>query len=73
MMDAALQQRVLTALRKSPWLFGSIFDFKMEERDRIILQGTVASYFLKQVAQETLRTIEGIPEIQNEVCVMKKG
>lgn len=73
MMDTALQQRVSTALRKNPWLFGSAFDFKMEERNRIILQGTVTSYFMKQIAQETLQTIEGIVEIQNEVFVSEKN
>jgi osmotically-inducible protein OsmY len=37
---------------------------------RVVLRGTVASYYQKQMAQEALRDVEGVNDIENmlEVC-----
>jgi len=43
---------------------------RLEARQgRIILRGTVASYYQKQMAQETLRKIDGVEEIENHLQV----
>lgn len=39
------------------------------ENGAIILRGTVSSYFLKQIAQERIRSIEGVTRIINELEV----
>ena len=36
---------------------------------RVVLQGRVISYFEKQLAQEAVRSIDGISEIENELVV----
>jgi osmotically-inducible protein OsmY len=42
----------------------------LETRDgAVLLRGTVDSYFEKQMAQEALRSVEGITEILNQLEV----
>ncbi|MDO4585746.1 MAG: BON domain-containing protein [Planctomycetia bacterium] len=67
-MDTVLKNRVTNALGKNPYLMGSSLEFKTE-RGQIILEGSVPSFFQKQMAQETLRFIDGITEIKNELKV----
>lgn len=38
----------------------------------IVIRGTVSSYFLKQIAQEQLRSIQGMTHIVNELEVQKE-
>ena len=38
----------------------------------IVIRGTVSSYFLKQIAQEQLRSIQGMTHIVNELVVQKE-
>ena len=35
------------------------------ERGRIVLRGVVRSFYQKQMAQETLRYVDGVEEIEN--------
>lgn len=60
----ALEDRVLTALDDSPYLSRRNFEFQAQD-GRVTLRGTVGSYFHKQMAQETLRRLDGVQEIEN--------
>ena len=45
-------------------------DLHFEHRGRCVtLRGTVESYYQKQMAQETLRRIDGVEEIENRLTV----
>ncbi|MEQ8785796.1 MAG: BON domain-containing protein [Pirellulaceae bacterium] len=56
------------ALAENPYLSGRNVRFETRE-GRIVLRGVVNSYFQKQMAQESLRRIEGVSEIDNELTV----
>ena len=62
-------EQVSSAIQTNPYLAGRKLRFEAGD-GRVVLQGKVASYFQKQMAQEALRRIEGILEIENqlEVC-----
>ena len=63
-----LLHRVDSAIQKSPHLAGR--HLVLETRNgSVVLRGTVDSYFEKQMAQEALRTVEGITEIHNQLEV----
>ena len=69
MTDTVLYDRVNTALERNPYVAGRKLRFETEH-GRITLRGVVQSYFQKQMAQESLRRIEGVQEIFNELEVM---
>ena len=64
-----LTDRIELALQNSPHLGYSKIEI-CQQADQIILKGRVDSYFEKQIAQETLRCVEGVNQIVNklEVC-----
>ena len=63
-----LLHRVDSAIQKSPHLSGR--HFVLETRaGSVVLRGTVDSFFEKQMAQEALRSVEGITDIQNQLEV----
>lgn len=66
--EIPLDDMVLTALSRSPYLAGRNLRFETEE-GRVTLRGVVRTYFQKQMAQEALRRVEGVDEIQNELEV----
>ena len=68
-IEANLESRLLTALSGNPYLAGRTVRLETEE-GRVVLRGTVNSYFQKQMAQESLRRVEGVSEIENELTVM---
>ncbi len=70
-MDSLLRKKVSRAFDKNPYLLGSRLRWELES-GTVVLHGTVPSYFLKQMAQETVRTVEGVSEIQNRVLVSEK-
>jgi osmotically-inducible protein OsmY len=39
------------------------------DQGRVTIEGTVKSFFEKQIAQETLRKIEGVESIENQLEV----
>ena len=39
------------------------------EEDSVVLKGVVRSYYHKQLAQETIRGIDGVETIRNEIIV----
>lgn len=65
----SLQDRVDFAITNSPYLVGRKLRFE-EEQGRVVLRGVVNSFFQKQMAQEALRRVEGVGEIENELEVM---
>jgi len=69
MTETMLKDRVHTALEQSPYVAGRRLRCE-SEHGRITLRGVVQSFFQKQMAQEALRRIEGVQEIQNELEVV---
>lgn len=67
-MDMILQKEVFNALRSNPWLFGAMLRLETKSGN-VILYGTVPSWYQKQMIQETVRGINGVHEIRNEVQV----
>ena len=64
MVDTALEGRVMSALANNPFLPRRQVHFETQQ-GKVVLRGIVGTYYQKQVAQETLRTIEGVHEIEN--------
>ncbi|MEX0793369.1 MAG: BON domain-containing protein [Pirellulaceae bacterium] len=62
------QQEIESALSGSPHLGSRTLRIENEE-GRIVLKGTVNSYFQKQMAQEAIRGVRGISEIENQLEV----
>jgi osmotically-inducible protein OsmY len=67
----SLESRVASALHDSPHLtFPSRRQLRFEAAEgKVVLRGTVRSYFQKQMAQEALRHLDGIAEIENQLEV----
>jgi osmotically-inducible protein OsmY len=72
MIDAPLDDRVLTALERNPYVSRRNLRFEIHQ-GRVTLQGVVGSYFQKQMAQEAIRRVEGVEEIANELEVSRPG
>jgi len=68
MISIPLEDRVLTALERNPHVARRNLRFETSE-GRVTLRGVVGSYFQKQMAQESLRYIDGVHEIANELEV----
>ena len=64
-----LKDQVETAIRNSSHLNTRVLRYEAAEDGKITLHGTVASYFEKQLAQETIRTVDGVGEIDNHIQV----
>jgi hypothetical protein len=60
---------VESALARSSYLSGRNLRFEVHE-DGVVLRGVVRSYYQKQLAQESLKSIAGLPRIQNEIEVV---
>jgi osmotically-inducible protein OsmY len=68
MIEMPLDDRVLTALERSPYIARRNLRFETVA-GRVTLRGIVHSYFQKQMAQEALRHVDGVAEIANELEV----
>ena len=68
MIDMPLDDRVLTALERNPYVGHRSLRFETSA-GRVTLRGVVNTYFQKQMAQEALRHIDGVHEIANELEV----
>jgi osmotically-inducible protein OsmY len=68
MIEMPLEDRVLTALERNPYLARRNLRFEAEQ-GRVTLRGVVGTYFQKQMAQEALRHVDGVDEIANELEV----
>jgi len=64
MVDTQLVDRARSALERSPHLARK--RLKLAARHgRLTLEGVVDSYYQKQMAQETLRRVDGVAEVEN--------
>ena len=63
-----IDEQVKLAILHHPHLNRNQLHFKTTA-GRVTLEGQVASYFEKQMAQEALRQIEGVDEIDNLLTV----
>jgi osmotically-inducible protein OsmY len=65
-----LQMRARQALRQSP--IPALRRLQVEETDhQVVLSGAVSSYYLKQLAQETIMPILDGRELHNQLTVSK--
>lgn len=63
-----LSDRVSRAIEGNPYLARRNLRFEAHQ-GRVVLRGRVASFFQKQMAQEALRAVDGVAEIENELEV----
>lgn len=67
--DASFSQQIDNAINTNPYLQGR--NLRIETEDgRVVLLGTVRSYYQKQMAQEAVRRIDGVREIDNRLTVL---
>lgn len=59
-----LEVRATKAIDNAPHLLGQTLHCEAEG-GQVTLRGVVSSYFQKQMAQETLRRIDGVEEVTN--------
>ncbi len=64
----SIAERVEFAIAHHPHLTRNHLHFNTND-GRVTLRGRVTSYFEKQMAQEALRNIEGVREIENRLTV----
>lgn len=62
--EATLAQRVDEAIQMNPHVDGRTLRFETDGA-RVVLQGKVKSYFQKQMAQEVVRRVAGVEQIEN--------
>ena len=67
-MNAVLLEKVSTALRDNPHIQSRNLRFEAAE-GKVTLRGKVASWYQKQMAQESLMRLDGISGVANELEV----
>jgi osmotically-inducible protein OsmY len=67
-VSKALEEKVSSALRDNPYIQARNLRFETAE-GRVTLKGTVASWYQKQMAQESLLRLDGVAGIANELEV----
>jgi len=67
--ESTLATRIDQAIQTSPHISGRSLRFETVG-NRVVLQGSVSSYFQKQMAQEAIRKVEGVEQIENCLEVM---
>ena len=68
-METLFRGRIAKALQKSPYLDLTMLTYETNG-GCVVLRGIVPSYFEKQMAQESIRWVEGVDEIFNELEVL---
>lgn len=66
--SAPLNQIAVEAINRHPHLRNRKLRLEAHE-GRVVLRGVVGSYYQKLLAQEALRNLEGVNEIQNDLEV----
>jgi osmotically-inducible protein OsmY len=64
-----LATRVDQAIQTNPYVNGRLLRFETVG-SRVVLQGSVKSFFQKQMAQEAVRKVEGVEQVENCLEVM---
>jgi hypothetical protein len=65
-------RRLDERLKESSYLHGRHVVLEAHE-GRVVLRGTVQSYFQKQMAQELVRRIDGVQSVENRLVVHWNG
>ncbi len=68
MAESALADRATIALENNPHLPRRKLSLEARQ-GHVTLRGTVTTYFQKQMAQEALRRIEGVEQVDNQLEV----
>jgi osmotically-inducible protein OsmY len=67
----SLSSRVVQALRQSP--HPALRNLSVEETEStVVLTGQVSSYYLKQLAQETVMPMRGLRQLVNRIDVQRE-
>ncbi len=74
MSDAilTLEDRIDSAIRTNPHLAGRSLQVTAQD-GQVVLQGTVHSYYEKQIAQEAARRVEGVDGVANRLVVRRRS
>ena len=64
-----LAERIESAVFESPYFAGRRLHVRAVD-DCVVVEGTVNTYFHKQMAQETLLRVDGVSRIDNRVQVV---
>lgn len=67
-MEHSLETLVGSALMQSPYLATKNLRFETHQ-GRVVLLGKVNSYYQKQMAQETVRRLDGVHHVENHLEV----
>lgn len=67
--NSELYDRVSDALANNPYLATRRGVDITTQHGRVVLQGSVSSFYQKQMAQELVRRVDGVREIHNELEV----
>lgn len=65
----SLSELVHSTLSRSPYLTGRNVRIEVVEND-VVLSGVVQTYYQKQMAQETIRNMDGIGRVENRIEVV---
>ena len=63
-----LAAEIRAALCSTPHFLSANISAELHD-DEVVLQGSVGSYYQKQLAQESLRAIDGVNRVRNELKV----
>ena len=66
---SALDAKISEAIENDPHVGQRQLRFESHD-GRVILRGDVTSYYQKQMAQEALRRVDGVREIENQIEVI---
>jgi osmotically-inducible protein OsmY len=66
--EISLATRISSAIETNPHLLRRKVHFEMQG-GRVVLRGTVGTYYQKQMAQEAVRRLDGVEQIENNLEV----
>lgn len=64
-----LHAAVHSALAGNPYFAGRKLSIELREND-VVLSGVLGSYFHKQMAQESVRSVRGVCRVHNQIEVV---
>ncbi|MDP6443610.1 MAG: BON domain-containing protein [Pirellulaceae bacterium] len=65
-----LHERIDQALQTNPHVTSRSFHWEAEEAEgHVVLRGQVGSFYQKQMAQEVVKTVDGVARIDNRIEV----
>lgn len=63
-----MEKQIEQAILRSPYFDGRMLRFETTA-GHVVLHGVVSSFFQKQIAQETVRRIDGVNRVENQLVV----